>query len=312
MLLTQKAVFLFALFFLFPGQAHAQVRLGSEEATKLVIQAPLPLYPEIARIAHVRGLVKVEAIVSEQGIVTSARVISGHPLLQNAALIAVKGSKYKPHTIADKAVAFITIVDLVFPPGTLSKDEKQEYERDSELADQYFKSMKICRGLMKEEDWKEAEKTCAAVVTFAEKLSDDRAMEKMSANETLGHVFVRQRRFPEAIDYYQRAMKMAGNKLTESDAELGQLYGDLAIAHHLMRDLDKAREFYRKAEAVYQLAYRSIGNGDSDEWVTTMKQEYLKSLRTLIEYHLTAAQDAGAIAEEAEIKKLRESLPSKE
>jgi hypothetical protein len=93
---------------------------------------------------------------------------------------------------------------------------------------------------------------------------------------------------------------------------LGRLYGDLAIAHHLMRDLEKAREFYRKAETIYQMAYQSIGDGESDELVSTMKREYMKSLKTLLEYHLAAAQDAGAIAEEAEIKKLRESLPLKE
>jgi hypothetical protein len=45
----------------------------------------------------------------------------------------------------------------------------------------------------------------------------------------------------EAIDYYNRALKVVGANLSEKDAELGRLWGDLAIAHHLKRDLDNAR-----------------------------------------------------------------------
>jgi lipase chaperone LimK len=56
----------------------------------------------------------------------------------------------------------------------------------------------------------------------------------------------------------------------------------------------------------------SIGDGDSDEFVETMKQDYMKALRNLLEYHLTAAQDAGAISEADEIRKLMKSLPSKD
>jgi tetratricopeptide (TPR) repeat protein len=82
----------------------------------------------------------------------------------------------------------------------------------------------------------------------------DVSMEKIGANESLGHVLVRQKRYSEAIEQYKRALNAAGSTLTEKDAELGRLYGDLAIAHHLMRDLDKARELYKKAEKILQLA----------------------------------------------------------
>jgi len=79
-----------------------------------------------------------------------------------------------------------------------------------------------------------------------------------------------------------------------------------------MRDLEKARELYKKAEKILQPAYVSIGDGDSDEFVETIKQDYMKALRNLLEYHLAAAQDAGAISEADEIRKLMKSLPSKD
>lgn len=137
-------------------------------------------------------------------------------------------------------------------------------------------------------------------------------MEKMRANEFLGHVLLRQERYREAVGYYNRAIKVVGTRLTEEDAELGRLYGDLAIAHHLMRDLGSARELYNKAEKIYQAAYASFGGGASDEWVETTKQGYRKSLKILLEYHLAASQDAGAISEAEEIRKLIRTLPSKD
>ncbi|HKZ78864.1 MAG TPA: TonB family protein [Pyrinomonadaceae bacterium] len=309
---TQKAVLFSALVCILSlGQAHAQVRLSSDEAEKLLIEQPTAVYPEIAKATRAKGLVRVETIVSDQGVVTSAKAISGHPLLQSAAVNAVKKRKYQPYVVGGKQVPFITIADGLFPPGALTKEQKQEYERQEQLAKQYFQGRDKCRNLTKGEDWNEAEKVCSAVVEIADQLSDDRSLEKMGANESLGHVLVRQKRYSEAIGHYNRALNAVGTTLTERDAELGRLYGDLAIAHHLMRDLDKAREFYKKAEKIFQLAYVSIGDGDSDEFVEIMKQDYMKALRNLLDYHLRAAQDAGAISEAEEIRKLMKSLPSK-
>lgn len=298
---------IFAIFCL--GQAHAQVRLGSEEAETLVIEKPEPFYPAIAKAARAEGIVKVEAAVSEQGMVTSAKAISGHPLLQNAALSAVKGRKYKAYMVGGKPVPFITDVYIQFPPGTLTGAQKQDYERQEQLARQYFKEDDKCRDLVRGQKWKEAEESCQVIVQIADQLSDDRALERMGAYEMFGHVLRGQKQYQEALEYYNRALDAVRSRLTERNAELGRLYGDMAITHHLLRDLDKARELYRKAEKIYQLAHASIGNGDSDEEINTIKQSYMKSLKKLLEYHLIAAEDAGAASEVEEIKKLMKSLP---
>ena len=308
---TQNSILFAALLCTFcMGQAQAQVRLSSEEAEKLVIERSDPVYPQIAKVVGAKGLVRVEAIVSEEGQVTSAKAISGHPLLQAAALTAVKRQKYKAHTVGGKPVSFITVVDVVFPPGSsLTSAQKQEQIRQEQLASQYFQEENRCRDLTKVQKWEEAEPVCRSAVQIADRLSDDRYLEKMGANELLGHVLLRQKRYQEAIDSYKRALDVVGSKLTEEDAELGRLYGHLAVVHHLMRDLDKARELYKKAEKIYQLAHASIGDRGSDEWVDQMKKEYMKSLRKLLAYHLMAAEDAGATSEVEEIKNRMKNLP---
>jgi TonB family protein len=80
-----------------------------------VTYGPAPAYPRAAADAHVQGEVKVEAEVSRDGDVTSARVISGPPLLRDAATAAVQQWKYRPY-LADgnKPVAVNATVLLDF------------------------------------------------------------------------------------------------------------------------------------------------------------------------------------------------------
>src|SRR3989442_5993217 len=50
-----------------------------------------PGYPPLAKAARVSGAVVVEVTIDEEGNVMSARAISGHPLLKDAALAAARG-----------------------------------------------------------------------------------------------------------------------------------------------------------------------------------------------------------------------------
>ncbi|MBI4852952.1 MAG: energy transducer TonB [Acidobacteria bacterium] len=55
-----------------------------------------PDYPAIARNSGITGEVKVEILISEEGSVVSTKVISGHPMLQQAALVAAKQWRFNP------------------------------------------------------------------------------------------------------------------------------------------------------------------------------------------------------------------------
>jgi len=57
---------------------------------------PLPEYPEIARRAHASGSVTVEITIDETGNVISAHAVSGHPLLQAAAVTAARQASFAP------------------------------------------------------------------------------------------------------------------------------------------------------------------------------------------------------------------------
>lgn len=72
---------------------------GDELRTKIRVWHE-PYYPTVARVARAEGAVEVELVIDEQGNVTSAKIISGHSLLQTYTLEAAKSWKFHP-TIVD-------------------------------------------------------------------------------------------------------------------------------------------------------------------------------------------------------------------
>jgi TonB family protein len=68
------------------------------------ISLPKPAYPAIARAARASGTVTVQVTVDESGKVTEARAVSGHPLLQQAAVQAARQARFSPTQLAGKPV----------------------------------------------------------------------------------------------------------------------------------------------------------------------------------------------------------------
>jgi protein TonB len=73
-----------------------------------------PVYPSIAQQARVEGEVEIEAVIGEDGRVREARVTRGKPLLNDAALAAVRQWTFTPTTLNGEPVAVIMTVTVVF------------------------------------------------------------------------------------------------------------------------------------------------------------------------------------------------------
>src|SRR5437588_4484123 len=63
-----------------------------------------PPYPAIARSAHASGAVQVQVLIDENGNVIAAHAMSGHPLLQAAAVSAARSSKFSPTKLSGQPV----------------------------------------------------------------------------------------------------------------------------------------------------------------------------------------------------------------
>lgn len=78
------------------------------------ISLPKPGYPPIARAAHASGTVVVQVLIDENGNVVSAHAVSGHPLLQAAAVGAAKQARFSPTKLSGQPVKVTGVIQYNF------------------------------------------------------------------------------------------------------------------------------------------------------------------------------------------------------
>jgi len=79
--------------------------IGGHLEQAVLIQQTKPVYPALARTARVEGIVVLEGTISEQGKVEDVHVVSGHPMLVDAAIKAVQKWKYRPPKLNGQIVS---------------------------------------------------------------------------------------------------------------------------------------------------------------------------------------------------------------
>lgn len=76
-----------------------------------------PPYPPLARSARVQGSVVLFAMISTAGTIENLRVLSGHPLLVGAAVVAVKQWRYRPYILNGEPIEVETEITVNFVLG---------------------------------------------------------------------------------------------------------------------------------------------------------------------------------------------------
>lgn len=71
---------------------------------------PKPPYPAAARAVRASGSVSVQVTINESGSVVAASAVSGHPLLQQAAVAAARQAKFAPTTLSGQAVSVTGVI----------------------------------------------------------------------------------------------------------------------------------------------------------------------------------------------------------
>ena len=105
-----------------PGKAPAWVG----DLTGKGIRMSQPAYPPKAKAARASGAVDVEVTIDEYGNVISAKAISGHPLLQGAAVQAARASRFAPTKLSGQPVKVtgVIIYNFVEPAQTYPMQKK--------------------------------------------------------------------------------------------------------------------------------------------------------------------------------------------
>lgn len=81
---------------------------GASDGGRVILKRTVPVYPELAHQMHLGGGVMLAVSIAPDGNVSDVKAQSGHPLLIQSAIDAVRQWKYAPATQATEATVLIT------------------------------------------------------------------------------------------------------------------------------------------------------------------------------------------------------------
>ena len=73
-----------------------------------------PLYPPLARQARIQGSVVLRAVIDREGKINNLQILSGHPLLVQAAMDAVRQWRYRPYVLNEQPIEVETQITVNF------------------------------------------------------------------------------------------------------------------------------------------------------------------------------------------------------
>ncbi len=238
-------------------------RLLEQAALQLAINKVPPTYPQQAKAVRLEGIVTLRILVTAKGIVDQVEVVSGHPLLVQEAINAVRQWKFKPYVEYGRATPFTTELQI---PFTLDIP-KEERELREELKRLVFEGQKA----LKTGDKIGAEKSLRQAVALGEKLPDDYYLDFTAGLEALGGVYLRERKYQEAEQQYQRELEILRRHLKPDESEIGGALVNLALVYNLLGKADEAEAYYKQGAGIFE-------KQAAETRVEEMKRNYQETL----------------------------------
>ena len=99
-----------------PFQPSASASAATSGSARCFVRIQ-PIYPPIAKTAHVSGTVILHAIIAKDGTVQELQYVSGPPLLMRSAMDAVQQWRYQPTQLNGEPVEVDTTISVVFTLG---------------------------------------------------------------------------------------------------------------------------------------------------------------------------------------------------
>jgi TonB family protein len=225
-----------------------------------------PVYPPIARAARITGAVVLNITVGAKGTVESIKVVSGPPMLQQAALDCVKQWTFKPFNKDGSPGEASGKLTINFDLG---KDNPTPQE--DEIASRYFPASEKCRTALSARDNSlTAADLCQHAAEIAQEFGPDRRfIEKRSAFVSAAWALANNAQFDKALTFAQDAVdvvKLGHDDNSGSSAVyfvLAVVEGDKRDFANADRDLTTAEDFERKGI----------------EWAESVKFEHLDSYK---------------------------------
>ena len=96
----------------------SKVIISGGVTSGLLIYKTTPAYPIIAKTAGISGTIVLAATISKTGAIENLRVLSGPPMLRQAAIDSVQNWRYRPYLLNNQPVEVETTINVVFSMGS--------------------------------------------------------------------------------------------------------------------------------------------------------------------------------------------------
>jgi len=97
-----------------PGTVPSVLQASSGVLQGKALRRVTPVYPAFAKAARVSGTVRVQVVINEQGEVTEAEIVSGHPMLHLPSLRAARQWTFAPSLLEGRPVKVQTVLPFNF------------------------------------------------------------------------------------------------------------------------------------------------------------------------------------------------------
>lgn len=97
-----------------PVRPQRRVPVGGDIREPVKVRHVAPDYPSLAVAARVEGAVVLQCVITTEGTVSEIAIVSGHVLLNDAAIAAVSRWRYRPTLLNGEPVSVILTVTVSF------------------------------------------------------------------------------------------------------------------------------------------------------------------------------------------------------
>ena len=258
-----------------------------------IIKQVSPIYPPIAKAAHISGQVKLQIEIDASGRVVNAKAISGPAMLFSSAEECVKQWTFEPLINNSKPVPASRVVAVNFElPSPKNPNDEQ-------IASRFFPLDQACiKAVSSNVDPTQQADACKQAASVALEFStEERFIERRSAFVYASTAFLRNKQFKEALDYANKAVYVVGQGHDDGSGS-SAAYSVRAQAQAQLGNLQEASNDLTKAEDFERDAITKMGGLDGD----FVKHQYLPALRGILNFHAQVLTALGK-TNEAESKR---------
>lgn len=254
-------------------RAQEPVAVDESQLRQLALEHTEPVYPAIAKAAQVSGDVVLQVEIGTDGKVSKTVILSGPPMLKQAAVDAVAKWTFKPYERDGQVMPVTATVTVKF------RLAEPVDENDRAIAKEYFPLFQRCSQMVTQRsDVAETARVCREAAQQADMFrADTRFIERRSAYVFSAAALIANKEMKPALAYADKAVAVVAQGHDDGSGS-SAAYGVRAQAKALTGDLPGADKDLDQAEEFERAALRGLAGRE-------LSGAYTQNLRALLEFH---------------------------